>query len=107
MASTQFTLPLIVGIGASAGGLDAFTRLFESAPPDTDMAFVLVQHLAPDHKSILADLPGKTTAMRVIAARDGIEIAKHRHGHLLEQRRRNMQPHCARRHALVANGVHG
>ncbi len=48
----------IVGIGASAGGLAAFEAFFSGMPADTDpgMAFVLVQHLAPDHKSILTDL---------------------------------------------------
>ena len=40
----------IVGIGASAGGLEAFTRLLEKLPNDTGMAFVLVQHLEPNHK---------------------------------------------------------
>jgi len=48
----------IVGIGASAGGLAAFEAFFSGMPADTDpgMAFVLVQHLAPDHKSILGEL---------------------------------------------------
>ncbi len=48
----------IVGIGASAGGLAAFEAFFSGMPADSDpgMAFVLVQHLAPDHKSILTDL---------------------------------------------------
>ena len=48
----------VVGIGASAGGLAAFEAFFSGMPAATDpgMAFVLVQHLAPDHKSILADL---------------------------------------------------
>ncbi len=44
---------LIVGIGASAGGLEAFTSFFAHLPPDSGMAFVLVQHLSPDHKSLL------------------------------------------------------
>jgi len=48
----------IVGVGASAGGLAAFGAFFSGMPADKnmDMAFVLVQHLAPDHKSILCDL---------------------------------------------------
>jgi two-component system CheB/CheR fusion protein len=48
----------IVGIGASAGGLAAFEAFFSGMPTEADpgMAFVLVQHLAPDHKSILTDL---------------------------------------------------
>jgi len=46
----------VVGIGASAGGLEAFEQFFTSMPPDSGMAFVLVQHLDPTHKSILTDL---------------------------------------------------
>ena len=49
----------IVGIGASAGGLEAFTQLLKALPFDTGMAFVLVQHLAPTHVSALAEIsPG-------------------------------------------------
>src|SRR5690349_11018027 len=47
---------IVVGIGASAGGLEACTALFNSLPPSTGMAFVLVQHLAPRHVSILPHL---------------------------------------------------
>jgi two-component system CheB/CheR fusion protein len=56
----------IVGIGASAGGLAAFEAFFSGMPADTDpnMAFVLVQHLAPDHKSILSDLIQRYTRMQ-------------------------------------------
>ena len=55
----------IVGIGASAGGLEAFTQLLQALPADTGMAFVLVQHLDPRHDSRLADLLAKTTRMSV------------------------------------------
>src|SRR5258708_837646 len=55
----------IVGIGASAGGLGAFTGFFEHLPADTGMAFVLVQHLDPTHESILTDILSKTTALPV------------------------------------------
>jgi two-component system CheB/CheR fusion protein len=44
----------IVGIGASAGGLEAFTQLLTALSPDTGMAFILLQHLAPHHESQLA-----------------------------------------------------
>jgi len=66
----------IVGIGASAGGLAAFEAFFSGMPPDTDpgMAFVLVQHLAPDHKSILTELIGRYTRMRVSEATDGVVV---------------------------------
>ena len=62
---------LTVGIGASAGGLNAFKSFFNALPADTGMAFVLIQHLSPDHKSMLAELVGNATKMDVIEARDG------------------------------------
>ena len=46
----------IVGIGASAGGLEAFEQFFAHMPPDSGMAFVLIPHLSPEHKSLMADL---------------------------------------------------
>ena len=65
---------MIVGIGASAGGLDAFKSFFAATPADSGMAFVLVQHLSPDHKSMLAELLGRSTIMTVIEAADGVKV---------------------------------
>ncbi len=66
----------IVGIGASAGGLAAFEAFFSGMPADKEpgMAFVLVQHLAPDHKSILTDLIRRYTRMQVFEVEDGVEV---------------------------------
>lgn len=66
----------VVGIGASAGGLAAFEAFFSGMPVDTDpgMAFVLVQHLAPDHKSILSDLVRRYTRMQVFEVEDGMRV---------------------------------
>ncbi|MCL4562594.1 MAG: PAS domain-containing protein [Chloroflexi bacterium] len=64
----------IVGIGASAGGLEAFEQLFTSMPADTGMAFVLVQHLSPPHKSILPEIIQRFTAMPVSQVTDGIQV---------------------------------
>lgn len=66
----------IVGIGASAGGLAAFEAFFSGMPADVDpgMAFVLVQHLAPDHKSILTDLIRRYTRMQVFEVEDGMVV---------------------------------
>ena len=66
----------IVGIGASAGGLAAFEAFFSGMPADTDpgMAFVLVQHLAPDHKSILTELVKRYTRMKVFEVADGMAV---------------------------------
>src|SRR5579871_3268077 len=55
----------IVGVGGSAGGLDAFRRLLQALPDDTDMAFVIVQHLDPKHTSQLPDILAKDTTMPV------------------------------------------
>ncbi len=65
---------MVIGIGASAGGLEAYRSFFSAAPVDTGMAFVLIQHLSPDYKSMLAELLDKTTAMDVIQAVDGVEV---------------------------------
>ena len=66
----------IVGIGASAGGLAAFEAFFSGLPADRDpgMAFVLVQHLAPDHESILTDLIQRYTRMQVFEVEDGMVV---------------------------------
>jgi two-component system CheB/CheR fusion protein len=66
----------IVGIGASAGGLAAFEDFFSGMSQDTDpgMAFVLVQHLAPDHKSILCELIRRYTRMQVFEVEDGMVV---------------------------------
>ncbi len=66
----------IVGIGASAGGLAAFEAFFSAIPADieTGMAFVLVQHLAPDHKSILTELVRRYTRMQVHEVEDGMVV---------------------------------
>lgn len=65
---------LIVGVGASAGGLEAFTKLLEHLPPDTGMSFVLVQHLAPTKDSLLSELLSKTTSMPVREVQDGMVV---------------------------------
>lgn len=66
----------IVGIGASAGGLAAFEAFFSGIPADKDpnMAFVMVQHLAPDHKSILTELIQRYTRMQVFEVVDGVVV---------------------------------
>ena len=60
----------VVGVGASAGGLEAFTQLLKPLPTDTGMAFVLIQHLDPGHKSMLSDILGRATRMPVHEIRD-------------------------------------
>ncbi len=64
----------IVGIGASAGGLEAFTQLLQALPTDTGMAFVLIQHLEPLHDSLLSEILARTTAMTVHEVQHGMTI---------------------------------
>ncbi|HEV7669739.1 MAG TPA: chemotaxis protein CheB [Thermoanaerobaculia bacterium] len=64
----------VVGVGASAGGLEAFTQFLTALPAQTGMAFVLVQHLDPRHESRLSDLLGKATRMPVLEATHGRKI---------------------------------
>ena len=68
----------IVGIGASAGGLAAFELFFSHLPAgsENELAFVLVQHLSPDHKSLLADLVQRFTHITVVTAEDGVDVQK-------------------------------
>src|SRR5262245_39728223 len=64
----------VVGIGASAGGLEACSQLLRALPGNSGMALVLVQHLAPQHHSILPELLQSSSEMPVVQATDGIEV---------------------------------
>ncbi len=68
----------IVGIGASAGGLDAFKGFFSAVPAESGMAFVLIQHLDPTRESLTAELVGAYTRMRVAQAEDGMRVEANR-----------------------------
>jgi two-component system CheB/CheR fusion protein len=68
----------IVAIGASAGGLDACKKLLDALPADNGMAFLIVQHLDPSHKSLLVDLLSAHTLMQVVQATDGMTIEPQR-----------------------------
>jgi len=69
---------LMVAIGASAGGLEALSELFEALPTNSDMAFLVAQHLAREHDSLLAELLGKRTQMPVQSAVDGMQVLPNR-----------------------------
>ena len=68
----------VVGIGASAGGLEALGKFFEKTAPDSGAAFVIIQHLAPDHKGIMVELLQRTTAMPVAQVMDGMPVEPNR-----------------------------
>lgn len=74
-ASTHASSFPIVGIGASAGGLEAFAAFLRACPADTGMAFVLVPHLDPGHVSLLTEILQRDTAMPVLEALDQIAVA--------------------------------
>jgi two-component system CheB/CheR fusion protein len=69
---------LIVGIGASAGGLEAMEEFFRHMPPSSGMAFVVVSHQHAGHVSLLPSLLGKYTAMSMVEATDGMEVEVNR-----------------------------
>jgi two-component system CheB/CheR fusion protein len=64
----------VVAIGASAGGLDAFSQILEKLEPAPNVAFVFIQHLSPQHESALATLLGTHTSLPVMQATDGMAI---------------------------------
>ena len=64
----------VVGIAASAGGLEAFTSLLSHLPTDTGMAFVLIQHLSPDHESLLTEILARATPLPVREVQNGMTV---------------------------------
>ena len=64
----------IVGLGASAGGLEALETFFSHMPPDSGIGFVIIQHLSPKHKSIMGSLLSKNTRMKVLEIKDGMKV---------------------------------
>lgn len=70
---TRSSFP-IVGIGASAGGLEAFTQLLRALPTDTGMGFVLLQHLDPDHESALVQILSRATSLQVREIKDHVRV---------------------------------
>ncbi|WP_083270185.1 chemotaxis protein CheB [Lacunisphaera limnophila] len=72
MSSSSPSPELVVGLGASAGGLRALETFFQAMPCDTGCAFVVVQHLSPDFKSLMNDLLARHTRMRIHRVEDGM-----------------------------------
>ena len=64
----------IVGVGASAGGVEALEHLFKAMPPNPGMAFVFVQHLPPDRESLVAEILEKNTSLPVTQIEDGMPV---------------------------------
>jgi two-component system CheB/CheR fusion protein len=66
-----------VAIGASAGGLEAIHEFFDNMPENNDLSFIVIQHLSPDHKSLLVELVGRHTSMEVFEAANDMELKPH------------------------------
>ena len=64
----------VVGIGASAGGVEALEAFFDGTRADSGMAFIVVQHLSPEHQSLMAEILSRRTLMPVIQIRDGMPV---------------------------------
>jgi two-component system CheB/CheR fusion protein len=84
-------LPLIIGIGSSAGGLEAIRELATNLPPDTGCSYVIVQHMSPQHKSLMTGLIASETKLKVVDITDGetpqpdvIYVTPPRHDVLIE-----------------------
>lgn len=76
----------VVGVGASAGGLEALGKFFSHVPEDTGLAYVVIQHLSPNYKSHMVELLGKQTSMPVVLATDGMALEPN-HIYMLPRRK--------------------
>jgi chemotaxis response regulator CheB len=95
-AATAAPVPFpVVAVGASAGGLEAFTELLRALPPDTGMSFVFIQHLSHTSESLLPEILSKATAMPVAAVTDDVR-AKPSHVYVIP-------PQCR---SVVFPGIH-
>jgi two-component system CheB/CheR fusion protein len=72
--ATEGERPLVVGLGASAGGLEALERFLQRVEPDSGLAYVVVQHLSPEHESSLADILARATRIPLELATQGKRI---------------------------------
>ncbi len=74
IAPSQNSPAYVVGIGASAGGLESLEKLFGYMPDDSGMAFIVIQHLSPDFKSMMPELLARTTQLKIVIADDGLPL---------------------------------
>jgi two-component system CheB/CheR fusion protein len=74
LTSREGPVPYVVGIGASAGGLEALERFFDNVPTDSGMAFVVVQHLSPDFKSLMDEILGRRTRLPIRLVEDAMVV---------------------------------
>src|SRR5690349_23950160 len=73
--STRARCPFpIVGVGASAGGVEALKAFFTATVADSGIAYIVIQHLSPQHQSLMADILGRCTSMPVVQIEDGMQV---------------------------------
>lgn len=95
---------VIVGIGASAGGFEAFEQFFANMPTASDLAFVVITHLAPTSKSLMAELLAMRTEMTVAQAQDGMRVEPNRV--YVAPPGAELTIHCGRLHVAVDQPPH-
>mgnify|MGYP006298585771 CR=1 FL=1 len=66
----------IIGIGTSAGGLETLRKFFDRIPPGLGHAFVIIQHLSPDYKSLMSELLAHNTSMPIHEAKQGMKVER-------------------------------
>jgi len=94
----------IVGIGASAGGLEAIEAFFSKVPADSGLAFVIIQHLSPDYKSLMPEILIKRTSLPVHTAEDGMMVEPN--NVYLIPRKMNMKVFHSRLHLTEKQDLH-
>lgn len=75
IAASAADEPFVVGLGASAGGLEPLEKFFGAVPTDSGMAYVVIQHLSPDFKSMMDEILARVTPMSIVRVTDPVEIA--------------------------------
>lgn len=95
----------VVGVGASAGGLEALQDLFKSMPDDSGCAFVVIQHLSPDYKSLMSELLSRYTGMEVHVAQDNEEVVAN-HVYLIPPKK-ELSIKGGRLHLSQQNNING
>jgi two-component system, chemotaxis family, CheB/CheR fusion protein len=94
----------VVGIGASAGGLEAIEAFFSKVPADSGLAYVIIQHLSPDYKSLMPEILLKRTSLPVHTVEDGMEVLPD--NIYLIPRKMNMKIFHSKLHLTEKNSLH-
>ncbi|SHO49818.1 chemotaxis protein CheB [Desulfopila aestuarii] len=102
-SSKRHVVVPVVGIGASAGGLEALEKFFTHMPPDAGIAFVVVTHLNPDRASLLPEIIGRKTSMQVQKAINSQPVMANRVYFIPPGKTMTIEP-LAKRRAITESG---